>query len=76
MSSLASSQDNGDGWYLQGDPVITKDEEIDLPPCYIDKTITVTNGEGHDSVKWSADCFKERSGTHSSDVTWTQPPDY
>ncbi|MDD4447711.1 MAG: S-layer protein domain-containing protein, partial [Methanothrix sp.] len=76
MSSLASSQDNGDGWYLQGDPVITKDEEIDLPPCYVDKTITVTNGEGHDSVKWSADCFKERSGTHSSDVTWTQPPDY
>ncbi len=56
--------------------MITRDEEIDLPPCYIDKTITVTNGEGHDSVKWSADCFKERSGTHSSDVTWTQPPDY
>ncbi len=36
----------------------------------------MTNGKGHDSVKWSAECFKERSGTHTSDVTWTQPPDY
>ena len=63
-------------WYLQGEPVITTDEEIDLPPCYTDKIITVTNGEGHDSVKWSAECFKDRSGTHTSDVKWTQPPDY
>jgi len=76
LSGIAWSQDNEDGWYLQGEPVITKDKEIDLPPCYTDKTVDVTNGEGHGSVKWSAECFKEGSGTHSGDVTWTQPPAY
>jgi hypothetical protein len=76
LSGVAWSQDNGEGWFLQGDPVITKDEEIDLPPCYTDRTVAVTNGEGHGSVKWSAECFKEGSGTYSSDVTWTKPPAY
>ena len=56
--------------------VITKDEEIDLPPCYTDRTVTVTNGEGHGSQTYSAECFKEGSGTYSSDVTWTKPPAY
>ena len=76
LSSLACSQDSGEGWYLQGDPVITKDEEIDLPPCYTDRTVTVTNGEGHGSQTYSAECFKEGSGTYSSSVTWTKPPAY
>ena len=40
---------DGDGWYLQGEPVITKDEEIDLPPCYTGRTVTVSNGKGHGS---------------------------
>ncbi|MDD1759787.1 MAG: hypothetical protein LUQ44_04205, partial [Methanothrix sp.] len=76
MSSVAWSQDNGEGWYLQGEPVITKDKEIDLPPCYTGRTVTVTNGEGHGSQTFSAECFKEGSGTYSSDVTWTPPPAY
>ncbi|MFZ3149668.1 MAG: S-layer protein domain-containing protein [Methanothrix sp.] len=76
MSSLACSQDNGDGWYLQGDPAITKDKEIDLPPCYTGRTVTVTNGEGHGSQTYSAECFKEGYGTYSSSVTWTKPPAY
>ena len=76
LSGIAWSQDNGEGWYLQGDPVITKDKEIDLPPCYTGRTVTVANGEGHGSQKYSAECFKEGSGTYSSDVTWTQPPAY
>lgn len=67
---------DGDGWYLQGEPVITKDEEIDLPPCYTDRTVTVSNGKGHGSQQYSAECFKEGSGTYSSDVTWTVPPAY
>ena len=67
---------DGEGWYLQGEPVITKDEEIDLPPCYTGRTVTVTNGEGHGSVTNSAECFKEGYGTFSSDVTWTPPPAY
>jgi hypothetical protein len=76
LSGIAYSQDNGEGWFLQGDPAITKDEEIDLPPCYTGRTVTVTNGEGHGSQTYSAECFKEGSGTYSSDVTWTKPPAY
>ena len=76
LSGIAWSQDNGEGWHLQGEPVITKDKEIDLPPCYTDRTVAVTNGEGHGSVKWSAECFKEGSGIYDGDVTWTKPPVY
>jgi hypothetical protein len=76
LSSVAWSQDNEEGWYLKGEPVITKDKEIDLPPCYTDRTVAVTNGEGHGSQTYSAECFKEGSGTYSSDVTWTKPPAY
>lgn len=65
-----------EGWYLQGEPVIKKDEEIDLPPCYTGRTVTVSNGEGHGSQTYSAECFKEGSGTYSSDVIWTPPPAY
>jgi hypothetical protein len=72
----ASVSSDEEGWYLQGDPVITKDEEIDLPPCYTGRTVTVTNGKGHGSQTYSAECFKEGSGTYSSDVTWTKPPAY
>jgi len=36
----------------------------------------VSNGEGHGSQTYSAECFKEGSGTYSSDVTWTKPPAY
>ena len=72
----ASVSSDGEGWYLQGNPVITKDEEIDLPPCYTGRTVTVSNGKGHGSQTYSADCFKDGSGTYSSDVTWTKPPAY
>lgn len=75
-ASQSQNLTGGEGWYLQGDPVITKDEEIDLPPCYTGRTVAVSNGNGHGSVKYSAECSKERSGTHSSDVTWTPPPSY
>jgi S-layer protein (TIGR01567 family) len=75
-TSQVQDQADGEGWYLQGEPVITKDKEIDLPPCYTDRTVTVSNGEGHGGQTYSAECFKERSGTHSSDVTWTPPPAY
>ena len=61
---------------MQGEPVITKDEEVDLPPCYTGRTVTVSNGEGHGSQTYSAECFKEGSGTYSSDVIWTPPPAY
>ncbi|OPY52144.1 MAG: hypothetical protein A4E48_01230 [Methanosaeta sp. PtaU1.Bin060] len=69
---------DGEGWYLQGDPVITKDEEIDLPPCSTERRVTVSNGRGHSSVKLSSsyECFREAGGTYSGDVTWTSPPAY
>jgi S-layer protein (TIGR01567 family) len=76
LSGIAYSQDKGEGWFLQGDPVITKDKEIDLPPCYTGRTVEVANGEGHGSQTYSAECFKEGSGTYSSDVIWTKPPVY
>ena len=69
-------QSKEEGWYLQGEPVITKDKEIDLPPCYTGRTVTVSNGEGHGSQTYSAECFKEGYGTYSSDVIWTPPPAY
>jgi S-layer protein (TIGR01567 family) len=67
------------GWYLQGEPVITKDEEIDLPPCYNSRTIDVSNGRAHGSVivSSSPECFPHGgAGTFSGDVTWTPPPSY
>jgi len=63
----------GEGWYLQ-ELVVKKDEEIDLPPCYTDRTVAVTNGYGVGSVTLSGECFKEGSGTQSSNVEWTEPP--
>ncbi|OPY53517.1 MAG: hypothetical protein A4E49_01353 [Methanosaeta sp. PtaU1.Bin112] len=76
FSGIALSQGDEDGWYLQGDPVINKDEEIDLPPCYTERTVTVSDGKGHGSVKRSEECFKEASGSYESDVTWTVPPEF
>ncbi|MDD4651863.1 MAG: hypothetical protein PHQ34_06495, partial [Methanothrix sp.] len=73
---IALSQVVEDGWYLQGDPVISKDKEIDLPPCYTERTVTVGDGEGHGSVNRSEECFMEGSGTYESKVTWTVPPKF
>ena len=75
-ASQLQEQSGEEGWYLQGEPVIKKDEEIDLPPCYTGRTVTVSNGKGHGSVTTSAECFRDRYGTFSSDVTWTPPPAY
>ncbi len=76
FSSIALSQVDEDGWYLQGDPAINKDKEIDLPPCYTERTVTVSDGMGHGSVKRSEECFKKDSGPYESDVTWTVPPKF
>jgi S-layer protein (TIGR01567 family) len=73
FSGIALSQVDEDGWYLQGDPVISKDKEIDLPPCYTERTVTVSNGVGHGSINRSEDCFKKGSGSYESSVTWTVP---
>lgn len=73
FSGIALSQVDDDGWYLQGDPVISKDKEVDLPPCYTERTVTVSDGEGHGSLSRSEDCFKEGSGRFESNVTWTVP---
>lgn len=32
-SSQLQDQSGEEGWYLQGEPAITKDQEADLPPC-------------------------------------------
>jgi len=32
-ASQLQDQSGEEGWYLQGEPVITEGEEIDLPPC-------------------------------------------
>jgi len=73
FSGIALSQVDEDGWYLRGDPVISKDREIDLPPCYTERTVTVGDGEGHGSINRSEECFKEVFGTYESNVTWTVP---
>jgi S-layer protein (TIGR01567 family) len=62
----------GEGWYIQ-ELVVKKDEEIDLPPCYTDREVSVTNGYGEGSVMLSQECFKE-GGTQLSNVGWTKPP--
>jgi S-layer protein (TIGR01567 family) len=62
----------GEGWYIQ-ELVVKKDEEIDLPPCYTDRKISVTNGYGEGSVMLSQECFKE-GGTQLSNVRWTEAP--
>jgi len=63
----------GEGWYIQ-ELVVKKDEEIDLPPCYTDREVAVTNGYGEGSVMLSSECFKEGSGAQLSNVKWTEPP--
>jgi hypothetical protein len=63
----------GEGWYIQ-ELVVKKDEEIDLPPCYTDREVAVTNGYGEGSVTLSQECFKESFGTQLSNVKWTEPP--
>lgn len=73
FSGIAHSQIDEDGWYLQGDPVVSKDKEIDLPPCYTERTVTVGDGEGHGSINRSEDCFKKDFGSYESSVTWTVP---
>jgi len=73
FSGIAHSQIDEDGWYLQGDPVVSNDKEIDLPPCYIERTVTVGAGEGHGSINRSEDCFKKGFGSYESSVTWTVP---
>ena len=73
FSGIALSQVDEDGWYLQGGPVISKDKEIDLPPCYTERTVNVGEGEGHGSINRSEDCFKEGFGSYESNVTWTVP---
>jgi S-layer protein (TIGR01567 family) len=73
FSGISLSQVDEDGWYLQGDPVISKDKEIDLPPCHTERTVNVGDGEGHGSINRSEDCFKDGSGVYESKVTWTVP---
>ncbi|MCK9565687.1 MAG: hypothetical protein M0Q43_06530, partial [Methanothrix sp.] len=63
----------GEGWYIQ-ELVVKKDENIDLPPCYIDREVAVTDGYGEGSELRSSECFQESSGTQSSNVRWTKPP--
>jgi S-layer protein (TIGR01567 family) len=78
-ASQLQDQSGEEGWYLQGEPVITKDQEVDLPPCYTSRTIEVSNGRAHGSliVSSSPECFPHGgAGKFSGDVTWNPPPSY
>lgn len=77
-ASGEQDQSDGEGWYLQGEPVITKDKEIDLPPCTTNRKVSVNNGKGHSSVDLSSsyECYREGGGIYDGDVTWTKPPIY
>lgn len=58
-ASQLQDKSGEEGWYLQGEPVITEGEEIDLPPCYTSRTIDMSNGRAHGSVivSSSPECF-------------------
>jgi hypothetical protein len=64
----------GTGWVLDGQPVISKDKDADLPPCYTGRKVIVSNGTGSGTVTYSPDCFKQGSGTYTGNVNWTPPP--
>lgn len=67
---------DGEGWYLQGEPVINKDKDQDNPPCYVNRRITVTSGQISGQVTYSAECFKEGSGAYTGQFNWNPPPAY
>ncbi len=67
----------GKGWYLDGQPLVQKEELIDIE-CYYNKTLTISaaQGTGTGSVMYSAKCFKENSGIHTGYIHWTVPPSF
>jgi hypothetical protein len=66
---------DAEGWYLEGQPVF-KPEYTDLPPCYINRKITVSNGmiTGQETLT-GGECFKN-PGTNTGQFTWNPPPAY
>jgi hypothetical protein len=64
---------DAEGWYREGQPILNKDKDQDLPPCYTNRKVTVSDGMGTGTVTLSTECF-EKSLTYTSQVKWTSPP--
>ncbi len=75
LSSVSPVSADGDGWYLDGQPVITRDKDQDNPPCYINRKVTVSDGAGAGTVTNSTACFKE-SSVYNAQIKWSSPPEY
>jgi hypothetical protein len=63
-----------EGWYLDGQPILQKDEAVNLE-CYTNRKVTVSDGMGTGTVTYSPKCFDE-GATYSAQVKWTSPPKY
>jgi hypothetical protein len=63
----------GGGWYLDGQPVIEKEQFVNNE-WYFNQSLDVTSGSASGAVTWS-DGYS-CGGTYTGSMTWTPPPDY
>jgi hypothetical protein len=63
----------GGGWYLDGQPVIEKEQFVNNE-WYFNQSLDVTSSSASGAVTWS-DGYS-CGGTYTGSMTWTPPPDY
>jgi len=70
-STTSTATAAGGGWYLDGEPVIEKENAVNDE--YHTYSLTATNGSASGVYTWSDG---ECGGTYTGSMTWTPPPAY
>ncbi|MCX6006231.1 MAG: FecR family protein [Chloroflexi bacterium] len=66
---------DGDGWYLDGAPVIKKGDMTDTA-AYFGKKLSLSDGSATGSMSWKETSLYKCSGTYTGTVTWTPLPSF
>ena len=73
LISVSPVMSDGEGWYLDGVPVIKKGDLTDTA-AYFGKKLSLSDGSATGSMSWNETSLYKCSGTYTGTLTWTPPP--